>query len=56
MGEILTIECIDGFDPKIVRVSVRSPDGQVYSLDIRNQDYAILAMLPGFPPNPCDGK
>jgi len=55
MGEIISVECAGAFDPRLVRLFIRAPGGIVYSFDIAESDYNLLAMLPGFPPSPCTG-
>lgn len=52
MGEIISVECIE-YDPRVVRIHVKGSDGDIYTVDTREEDYRVLALLPGFPPDPC---
>ncbi len=59
--EVLSVECIDTFDPPIVRVTVRVPVpdlsggliGREYSIDINSEIYPDLSTSLGWPTNPC---
>lgn len=51
----ITAECIDTFDPKIIRVTFHISDRpeDAYSLDFSSDDYNKVFGTFGFPPNPC---
>jgi hypothetical protein len=51
--DLITVECINDFDPKLVRVTVHTPV-QDYSFDIVASDYAAVATTLGWPASPCD--
>lgn len=50
--EVISQECIDNFDPKIVRTTVRIA-GIEYSFDIPSPIYPEIAAPLGWPTNPC---
>lgn len=49
---VISAQCLET-DPQVVLVLIRGPNGIVYGVQFRPEDYAIVALLPGFPPNPC---
>jgi len=49
----ITAECTN-FDPRTVIVTISPAGGSPRTLEVRPEEYAILALLPGFPPNPCN--
>lgn len=51
--EIISVECRDEFDPRLIRVLARTPDGYTYSFDIPEPLYAQLLGPFGAPLNPC---
>jgi len=52
MGEVISVECIDTFDPKVIRV--RFKVGAVdYALDFPCELYTGMQAQFGFPDNPC---
>lgn len=52
--EIVSVECIDTFDPKVIRINVLLPNGLSYSFDIPEPIYPALAPQLGLPTdNPC---
>ncbi|MEH3109022.1 MAG: hypothetical protein PGN22_02825 [Agrobacterium cavarae] len=50
--EIVTVECIDTFDPPVVRVTIQKGD-IYYAVDINSEIYPDLAPVLGWPTNPC---
>ena len=52
--QVISVECIDTFDPPIVRVTVRVLT-QEYSIDINSEIYPDLRESLGWPTNPCAG-
>lgn len=50
--QVIKVECIDTFDPPIVRVTVNVL-GQEYSIDINSEIYPDLSSTLGWPTNPC---
>lgn len=50
--ELITVECVDTLDPKIVRVTIHAPLNPV-SFDIVASDYAAIATTLGWPASPC---
>lgn len=50
---VVTVECVDTFDPKVVRVFVHA-DPVWYGFDIPSNLYPSIALINGWPTNPCD--
>ncbi len=53
--ELISIDCIDTFDPKVVRVTVRAFGEEIYSFDIPSPLYPEIGAQFGWPTNPCTG-
>lgn len=53
--ELISVDCIDTFDPKVVRVTVRAFGGEIYSFDIPSPLYPEIGAQFGWPTNPCTG-
>ncbi len=51
--EVIKVECIETFDPKIVRVTVNVL-GIPYSIDIPSPIYPDISAPLGWPTNPCN--
>jgi len=49
---VITAQCTE-FDPRTVVVTVTPMGGQPFAFEVRPEEYMVLALLPGFPPNPC---
>lgn len=50
---IISVTCVDNFDPKLIRIVARAPGGIVYSFDIPEPLYAMFADPLGLPGDPC---
>jgi hypothetical protein len=52
--ELISVDCIDTFDPPVVRVTVRAFGGEIYSFDIPSALYPEIGAPLGWPTNPCN--
>lgn len=53
--ELISVECIDTFDPKIIRVSLLANTGLAYTLNIPQPLYPDIGAALGWPTDPCAG-
>jgi len=53
MQPIVTVECIDTLDPKVVRVTITLNGTVIYVLDIPQPVYNPIGLLNGWPTDPC---
>lgn len=53
--EVVRVECIATYDPKIIRVTVLGGSAIQYSIDIPQPLYPDIAARLGWPTDPCAG-
>ena len=52
---VISVECIATFDPKIIRVTIGNPNQPVYVIDIPEPLYPDIGAALGWPTDPCAG-
>ena len=53
--DLVKVECIATFDPKIIRVTLLSNTGLQYAIDIPQPLYPDIGAPLGWPTDPCAG-
>ncbi len=51
--QVISVQCIDTYDPKVIRVILLQDTGLQYTADIPEPVYNSIFGALGWPPNPC---